>query len=192
MIVQKTIPAPSGAFQVYQCTVSPGTTTINKTLFTLQPGTVITCEESDILKGTGEFLRAFALFLIAQVPAGSPPLPANTYFYSTGAHGVTPLTNVTSGSTSNYAGYAAAATPPPSPYACKLVSVTGNGPVIIGTAGIVGGTQIVANTSSVVPDTGSGASYKLKGSSIFLMNGGTQGPYVFTDHDIPLNMLEDE
>lgn len=191
MIVQKTIPAPSGAFQVYQCTVSPGTTTINKTLFTLQPGTVITCEESDILKGTGEFLRAFALFMIAQVPAGSPPLPPNTYYYSTGAHGVTPLAIVASGATSIYTVYTGPATPPP-PYACKLVSITSTGPVIIGAASIVGGTQIVANTSSVVPDTGGGASIKLNAGSIFLMNGGTQGPYVFTDHDIPLNMLEDD
>lgn len=189
MLVQNTIIAPSGPFEVYQCLTGPSGV-ISKTLVMLQPGTVVTCEDSDIITGSQQYLRAFALFVITQAPNGTPPPPANAYYYSTGAHTIVPTPGMPSGFTSRYVVYAPTAPPPP-PYACSLVSISSTGPAIIGTALIPGGTQLVANNGSVMPDQREGSSFILKAGSIFLVNNGTQGPYVFTDNDIPLNMLED-
>lgn len=187
MVVNMMITAPNGPFSVFKLSTSEAPTTVGKTPVTLQANTLIACEDSDIMYGTATYLRAFALFMIAKTPDGSPS--DGSYYYSTGNHVVAPAPLQQSNPlTGTYTVI--------NNTSCKLVMLSAQGAAITGSVTIQGSTSIVANVADVLVNTEGGqTTYQLKEKAIFLVNsapGGPQGPYAFTDNQIPLNVLEDD
>ena len=180
MIVEKIVSEPV-PFDVYQFNAdASGPTT--PTTYTVHPGTVIVCMESDLLTGDDVFLKAYGLFFVKSVPFGLS-MPADPYLFSNGNHVITDAV----GSAPGNVCIGNMPTPTPPANINRLNMLYANGATL--SSGVVFTIPLQVAVNGVDFDP---VNQRVRAHSIILASSGTNGspgPYIFTDHDIPVDIL---
>lgn len=182
MTVERVILGPVGPGQVFQFDIGQAYPPAVQMPYQLLPGTVIVCEATDVSNNEPMTLSAYRLFLIKQLPTGAP-MPTYTNFYATTAYTVgisqIPVLNDPQRfKTQNNED-------------CNLCELTGDGPIKTGLVQLSSAARIKADPGRIALTP----SPRIMANSVFFIDMDSThnvGPYLFTDHEIPLDHLEEE
>ena len=182
MLTTKLI-AVNGDIQVWEFSMDAGTATSDKQLYNVPQGSVIVCEDTELVVGDQTYLQPYGLFFIHSVPEGKTP-PSKPYLYSSGAHEV----GVDSATGPGLVVYKTLS----GPASAKLIAIGNDNQEVFGTVSLAAGTRVAVNASDL---TGTGSDEKIKANAVFIVDQSTgteQGPYIFTDSEIPVGVLTEE
>lgn len=182
MTVIKVVSGLASTGEVFEFSMSPTGTAAHKQSYSLAPGTVIVCEESDVIQGVSDqYLQALGLFFVKNVPeeTQAPTLP---YLYSTATLHIGEPPAVHSQANLVHVTHHVAT--------CSLCVLDPNGPATPAVVQLAKDAKIVAKVEDYDPQTNS-----IKANTLFFVDRDathTEGPYVFTEDAIPLNALEED
>ncbi len=181
MTIEQVVLDPVNNIAVFQFELGAGSSSGQPQPYALAAGTVIVCEETDVIHAETSYLRPFALFFIKHLPNNVPgPMWPNLYATTACNVGPNPVIQPQSSQ------------PPTTKFVetCSLCVLDGSGPSTIGTVQLAPGAIVTVDHSRITSPP-----HRIKANSVFMVKFDpthTEGPYIFTDHDIPLNILEDD
>ena len=130
--------------------------------------------------GDTTYLQPYGMFFLDSVPAGKAP-PTKPYLFSSGAHPVAALSAVATNSV--------LVKTVKDSTVCQLIVISNGEPTVLGDVTIPSGTRVAVNASDFTNDPTN--AHINKNSVILIDQDPTQplGPYIFTDHEIPVDVI---